>query len=684
MKILSLLNKHRIVISRNALSVLVLGLIVLLISPVLPNQVNAATGGLDSAFGADGKVLTDFFGDFDSANDVAIQADGKIIAAGTAFNAISMQDFALVRYNSDGSLDNSFGTSGKVTTDFFGSNDIISAIAIQADGRIIAVGVANINTTNPDFALARYNNDGSLDTTFGTGGKLTTDFSGNFDRANAIVIQSDGKIVAAGETQNNATLVDFALVRYNSNGSLDTSFGTSGKIATDFFGNTDGANAMALQTDGKIIATGSANNSQYFSLVRYNTDGSLDNGFGTGGKVITNFFGINAAFAIALQGNGKIVVAGVADVTLGVPDFGLARYNTDGSLDQTFGTGGTITTDFFGGFDVAADVVIQVDGKIIVSGLALDTTSKAVFALARYNSNGGLDTSFGTSGKLTVAFSGSADGLDMAIQADGKIVVAGGVDSGTSRDFALIRYNGTIGSTPIGIDVPVSLGDTMITFSNISVTGFTRVDPIEPFTIGEVPGGFAVSGSISYQITTTAVFSGPVLIAFVVPGPISESDFNNLSIYHNENGVLSDVTATSPPRNYASRTVYAITNSLSPFYLVLRGLHISTLFDQTKAYKSGSTVPIKLQLLNTSNANVSSSITVLTARSLKLIGGTTSVPVIDSGNANPDNNFRYDSTLGGRYIFNLSTKGLAPGRYSLSFYAGNNHSFFYTVKFEVK
>ena len=165
------------------------------------------------------------------------------------------------------------------------------------------------------------------------------------------------------------------------------------------------------------------------------------------------------------------------------------------------------------------------------------------------------------------------------------------------------------------------------------------------------------------------------------------SDFNNLAILHAQNGTLVDVTTATPARDYANLTIYARTNSFSPFYLARRTSHIKTLFDQTKANKRGSTIPIKLQVLNASNANLSSANTSLVTRDLRLIGGNSFAPVEDSGNANPDHTFRYDPTLGGAgggYIFNLSTKGLAPGQYVLSFYVGSERSFFYTVKFEVK
>ncbi len=247
-----------------------------------------------------------------------------------------------------------------MTTDF-GGTDIANAVVLQSDGKIVAVG-----QDSSDFALARYNADGSLDSSFGTGGKVTTDFGGS-DAALAAVLQPDGKIVAVG-----TSAADFALARYNTDGSLDTSFGTGGKVTTDF-GGTDQAWAAVLQPDGKIVAAGLA--SADFALARYNTNGSLDTSFGTGGKVTTSFEGSDQARAVVLQPDGKIVAVGWDN---GV-EFALARYNTDGLLDSSFGTGGKVTTDF-GGSDAALAAVLQSDGKIVAVGFA-NTTD---FALARY------------------------------------------------------------------------------------------------------------------------------------------------------------------------------------------------------------------------------------------------------------------------------------------------------------
>lgn len=241
-------------------------------------------------------------------------------------------------------------------------------------------------------------------------------------------------------------------------------------------------------------------------------------------------------------------------------------------------------------------------------------------------------------------------------------------------------------TTATGPGVTVQADELQLTFDSVAMAGSTSVTPIDPGTVGQVPGGFAVSGSQAYEVSTTASFSGPVTIAFPVSGPISQQDFNSLRILHNQNGTLVDVTATSPPPDYSTLTIYAITPSFSPFYLVRTGYHFASLFDQAGAYKAGRTVPIQLQILDSNGLNVSSPSLIVSARSLLKLDDSSSSAVIDSGNANPDSNFRFDSTIGttGGYIFNLSTKPLTAGTYALSFYVGGDKTFFYTLTFQVR
>ena len=403
-------------------------------SPALATDVEFGPGDLDPTFGEGGKVTTDLFGDSDVANDIALQPGGKIIAVGSAGS-----DFALARYNRDGSLDTTFGDGGKVTTDFFGERDEARAVAIQPNGKIVVGGLARSND-NPDFALARYNPDGSLDNTFGDGGKVTTDFFGEFDEASDVALLPNGKIVVVGATRgSNTASVDFAVARYNRDGSLDESFGDAGKVTTIFSNGEDFAAAVALQPGGEIVVAGftngSASNSD-FALARYNRNGSLDVTFGNGGKVTTDFQGsTDFASAVTLQPGGKIIVAGSAFGVNTSQDFALARYNRNGSLDVTFGNGGKVTADFFGDSDVGTAIALQRGGKIIVVGNAFITNVGADFALARYNRDGNLDESFGNSGRVITDFFGESDGATgVAIQDNGKIMAGGAaVNSNTGQ-----------------------------------------------------------------------------------------------------------------------------------------------------------------------------------------------------------------------------------------------------------
>jgi uncharacterized delta-60 repeat protein len=223
---------------------------------VLASPAAAAGGELDTSFDDDGMVTTDF-GGLDEALGVAIQADGKIVAAG---RGTAVGDFALARYNRDGSLDTSFDGDGKVTTDFGSPFDVALGVAIQPDGRIVAAGTA----AGDDFALARYNRDGTLDTSFDGDGKVTTDFGAMDAALGAPAIQPDGKIVAAGYTTAGG---DFALARYNRDGSLDTSFDGDGKVTTDFGSPFDVAAGVAMQPNGRIVAAGGDGGD--FALARY-------------------------------------------------------------------------------------------------------------------------------------------------------------------------------------------------------------------------------------------------------------------------------------------------------------------------------------------------------------------------------------------------------------------------------
>ena len=393
------------------------------------------------------------------ANASAIQPDGKIIAAGTYLPSGVDSAFRLVRYNQDGSLDTPFGIQGTITTDFSNRTDLAAALAIQSDGKIIAAGSAELERRGYyNFALVRYNRDGSLDADFGIGGKVITDLSGPSEGAAALAIQSDGRIVAAGSayTGDPSTSLDFALVRYHPDGSLDRSFGIDGKVITDWSGVSDTARALAIQTDGRIVVAGtghvidSRRPPWYGVVVRYNQDGSVDTTFGERGKVTTDVLDTSDIAALAIQPDGKIIGAGGSGYTGSAfsLDFGLVRYNDDGSLDTTFGASGKVTTSFGPWHARAFALSLQPDGKIVAGGDTYSADSLgSAFGLARYHRDGSLDTSFGNGGRVRSDLPAGLGGnlRSLGIQRDGTIVAVGMVGRGNDwyAIFELARYDTT-------------------------------------------------------------------------------------------------------------------------------------------------------------------------------------------------------------------------------------------------
>ncbi|PYS98597.1 MAG: hypothetical protein DMF63_15490 [Acidobacteria bacterium] len=395
-------------------------------------------GSLDTTFDGDGKVTTPVGTSGDAANAVAIQADGKIVAAGYSYNG-SFRDFALVRYNPNGLLDPTFDGDGKVTTPIGMSEDIATAVAIQPDERIVAAGYSS-DGSSPDFALVRYNENGSLDPTFDGDGKVTTPVGMYNDIATAVALQPDGKIVVAGYIID--SVVSFALVRYHPNGSLDNTFDSDGKVTTSIGTSNDSAYAVALQPNGKIVAAGRSSDGSFldFAIVRYNPNGSLDPTFDSDGKVTTDFgfWAGNSFYDVAIQIDGKVVAVSYSNNGTSYEfTSAVVRYNPDGSLDTAFDTDGTVTISNFR----AAGCAIQSDGKILVSGYSLGSSSTD-FALVRYNPDGSPDTSFGGNGRVTTPIGTSGDyAYALAIQSDGKIIAAGTRENGSLSDIALVRYN---------------------------------------------------------------------------------------------------------------------------------------------------------------------------------------------------------------------------------------------------
>lgn len=406
-------------------------------------------GSYDNAFGLE-------FGKSDAEiNAVALQPDGKILAAGYSVIDTETGDkiFSLARYNADGSMDTSFDGDGRIITSFGEVESNAYAVAVQPDGKILVAGHCwDAGTTYRNIALARYNSDGSLDTSFDSDGLVIASTDKTYTWIYAMALQSDGKIILGGQTYEPGESDQLILIRYNANGTLDTTFGTNGITITSIETEDAYIRSIALQADGKILAAGTVYGpSRDFVAARYTASGVLDASFGVEGVVITDFGGDETGRAVALQSDGKFIVGGYKTYADG-RGFALARYNSDGSLDTTFDTDGKITDYTANRYDMMNAMLVQVDGKILAAGSSfLTSTNDEDFILVKYNTDGSLDTSFSVDGKVTVNFNASENESANALvqQTDGSLILAGSTmydnDYGQQTDFALARVENELG-----------------------------------------------------------------------------------------------------------------------------------------------------------------------------------------------------------------------------------------------
>jgi uncharacterized delta-60 repeat protein len=347
-----------------------------------------------TTFGSSGSASTTI-GSGSTTVDMAVQSDAKIIVAAYA-SVGGNSDFALSRYKQDGTLDLSFNNTGKVTTAIGASNDYLNAIAVQNDGKIVAVGYCMVGSVY-NIGVARYLPNGTPDATFDGDGKLLTSLGTTTSTTGRdVAVQNDGKIIVVGSYNNN-----MIVLRYNSDGTLDTSFDVDGIVSTSFGASTSqSAMTVALQGDGKIVVGGMSQNQ--FALVRYNTDGSLDTSFDTDGKVTTtiNASGSSLIYHIVIQSDGSIIAGGRYTFYDNMSDnnasnVALAKYTTSGALVPGFDGDGKLTfaINAYSPMDEARSVAVQGDSKILVTGMG--------FTAVRLNANGSFDNSFDGDGKIT-------------------------------------------------------------------------------------------------------------------------------------------------------------------------------------------------------------------------------------------------------------------------------------------
>jgi uncharacterized delta-60 repeat protein len=420
-----------------------------LVLVLVPGLAKAAPGDLDPSFGRRGKVTTSITGD-DEINAMALQEDGKIVVAGYA-SGPNNADLALARYLPDGDLDPSFGDHG-ILKDDLGGGDGASAVAIQSDGKIVVAGISDhtrVAESDYNFTVLRYEPDGSRDRTFNQTGEISIGFAeGSGDFARALAVQKNGRILVAGWT-NAGGAADIAVVRLQQTGKLDPSFGNNGMVQINLGpgASGEGATAMALQRDGKILLAGGSINGDSLvgiAVVRLTRRGRLDPTFGNDGvAVFRQPDRGNDGYGLTIQKNGKILVAGesIRDSSSYDSSLMLVRFNSNGTLDTSFGESGVVLTDF-GGNASWAKAVVEFDGKIVAAGYAQDI-NHSDFAVSRYDLRGRPDPEFGIDGRVMTDF--KYHGIDWAnalqIQGNGRIILAGRAYLGNLRfGFAMAGY----------------------------------------------------------------------------------------------------------------------------------------------------------------------------------------------------------------------------------------------------
>ncbi|WP_301103425.1 putative Ig domain-containing protein [Propionivibrio sp.] len=496
-------------------------------------------GARDTSFDGDGQVTTALSAYTDDSYAVAVQADGRIVVGGFSYQGAS--DFSVARYNSDGSLDTSFSGDGKVTTDIRTNWDQAYSMALQADGKIVLAGFSSGNSSsNSDFALVRYNTNGSLDTSFDGDGKAVSTAGYYQEYLTSVAIQANGKILAAGwgadADQNN---YDFVVQRYNANGSLDTSFSGDGIITIDS-GGTDIAHAVLAQADGKVLAFGTDSSGAF--LLRYNVNGSPDAGFGANGRAETAVNPMQYGNSIALQADGKILLTGFYNNNLA-----LARYNSNGSLDAGFGNAGLVTTAVSSLFSGGNSIKVLADGKIVVAGGKYTTDwSTTDFILARFNADGTPDTTFGTDGHIadqtvskgsllsfvlpTTLFvdPDAGDVLTLAAtRADGSPLPSWLSFNAATGSFSGTPTNGDVGSVSLKVTATDLAGASVASnaFTVTVASGGANADPTGSVSVG----GTAAQNQMLTASNTLADADGLGVIGYQWQSSIDGSTWNAIS-----------------------------------------------------------------------------------------------------------------------------------------------------------
>ena len=413
----------------------------------------AQDGNLDDTFGVNGKVTTDIFGFTDVAHDLAYQSDGKMLVAGFSRNSVGNDNFLVVRYLENGDLDTSFGTNAYVNIDVRGfstpKDDQATNVLIQSDGKIVLVGFSDGAFGDEQFTTLRLNSDGSLDETYGDQGIRFFDFTGSYCEPADAVMLSNNNIAIAGYTDTgsfNPSLI-FAVAVIDENGNLNQNFSIDGKQTIQFGANYEEAYAITETSDGSLLVGGEG--ADEFAIAKLSLSGNLDSTFGNNGKIITDISNYNGLGIIGLHelSNGKIIAVGESSSSSESRNITLIRYNSDGSLDTSFANNGFITIDIDSGSeDIPRSMFVQNDGKILIAG-SIVTGGEFYFLSLRFNTDGTLDSSYSGDGVRLESFNSNQIEIAYGIKQNdnGKINIVGysGNTSGNTADIAIAQYTGT-------------------------------------------------------------------------------------------------------------------------------------------------------------------------------------------------------------------------------------------------
>ncbi len=463
-------------------------------------QLRAADGALDTTFGTSGKTTVSFGSGQDTAYGGYLQTDGKMLVVG-GVRPGATEDFGVARFNSDGSVDTGFGTSGIYSLDVTaGRTDRATAVGVQSTGKVIVGGYTRTVSQSDNFTLIRLTSTGALDTTFGTSGIFTLDLGGASDRAFCLKVLSDDKILLAGWASNAGDL-DYAVIRVNAEGTLDTTFGTSGKTIVNVGNVQDTANAITTDSAGRIIISGisaSSGGNYMYTLLRFSSSGALDTTFDGDGIVTGNFSGSTTDnfLGVTVDANDKIIAVGYSSSS-GSPAV-IARFTTSGALDTTFNTTGYRLVDVSTNTEQFLTVMLQADGKIIAGGTYVNGSASDTL-LARFTTAGALDSTFGSSGLTTTSLGANSDGIvALGSQSSGKIVAAinSAASSGTD-DFGVARFENT------GVSIPAITSATYN--ANTGVLAVTATNLTTGDTIAVSKLTLSGEGASTYTLTTSNV-----------------------------------------------------------------------------------------------------------------------------------------------------------------------------------